>query len=1006
MSEYKTKGEIPFENEFVETLTENGWTYVKELDNATPKILQEHFRTILNQNNHEVLKNHPITDKEMDDIMRFIGGMTPTEANNFLTDGYVSEIKLTRDNPELGTIQLRAFWRDAVAGGQMRYEVIKQAVRPGMENNLRDPNRRFDVTLLFNGLPLIQIEEKKVDVMLSAATNQIAKYKAEHKYDGLYSMVQIFVALKEDANRYFANQRNFEDFNDKFFFEWLDATNKPVRNWKQFTEEFLKIPMAHNIVSNYTIVDEGQLIVLRPYQIHAINAIRAAFSEHKNGYVWHATGSGKTMTAFKVSTLLQRDPNNQIVFLSDRKELDSQSGKNFSEFASGSDDRVFETDNTNDLERRLKSNNTGVIVTTINKMKIVVDRHNERIENGKKGILDKVMQKRLVFVVDEAHRSQFGEMQRVIKRAFPKQNWYGFTGTPIFDFNKTAQDQTTESQFGPELHRYNIGNALNDGAILKFNSEYVTLASATDQNDDDVDERDLPISMYDGDAPEADKYRDKVVHWITKNWKRKSVAGRFNAILATENIKQALKFYHLFKKANQNKESNLKVAITYSLNENGDDNQEQRNSLAEAMEDYSVQYTDSKGTFNLDNINAYVEDVAKRSARKEEQYKNLKPEDSIDLVIVVARLLTGFDAPRLNTLYLDKMLQYQGLIQAYARTNRLYDKYKPQGNIVVFRYPQLMEERTKDAFEKYAGEGSFKRVFRPEFEEMQSEFAETVANLRRYVPQPSDANALQDETQADQIEFLNRFRELASKLQYIASYSRFDWESQEDAYGITQEEYGYYQGAFENIKSLVTTSVDPESDEPEQLELNFDFEDVVISELVIDKEYVLSLGTKLIAANKNLSETDTEENRVKAENSQKEFNQSLEKLAKSGSQHTASQIKDFIDEKKANIDEVDDDFDAQKEFEIRNSKMKKRSILDFSDEWGLDAARLTRLDTEYEATGEFSHEQELKKTANKKKAEMNGHSFKNALDYKATVQREWQKFIAEDLQIYRVDGGK
>lgn len=999
MSLYKTKGEIPFENEFIETLCHNGWTYLQELDEATPQQLENHFREILNQNNREVLSGVDITDREMQDIMRFIEGMTPIDVNRFLTKGYVAEINLTRENPDLGRIQLRAFWRDDVAGGQMRYEVIKQAIRPGMENKPDDPNRRFDVTLLFNGMPLIQVEEKKVDVSLKTATNQIAKYKSEHKYDGLYTLVQIFVALKEDASRYFTNQKSADSFNDKFFFEWLDASNKAVRNWKQFTEEFLMIPMAHNIVSNFTLVNSENLVVLRPYQIHAVKAIREAFAQHKDGYVWHATGSGKTMTAYKTATLLQRDPANQVIFLSDRKELDSQSGKNFAMFSSGSDDNVFEINNTNDLIRHLKSNKTGVIVTTINKMKIAVDRHNAQIAAGKKGFLDKVMQRRMVFIVDEAHRSQFGEMQRTIKQAFPKQNWYGFTGTPIFEFNKTSEDQTTETQFGPELHRYNIGNALNDGAILKFNSEYVNLAQVTDQNGDDIQEPDLPDSFYDGDSEESDQYRNKVVKWIIKNWQKKSEHGSFNAILATSSIQQAQRFYDIFKKKYENGESKLKVAITYSLNENGDNNQSQRNGLVEAMKDYSQRYTDNDSTFNLDNINAYIEDVAKRAARMEGQYRHLKPEQSIDLTIVVARLLTGFDAQRLNTLYLDKLLEYQGLIQAYARTNRIFDKNKSQGNIVIFRRPKLMEERTKDAFEKYAGEGSFKKVFRPDFDQMQNEFREEVSDLRRYVPQPEDANDLQDETQDDQIAFLNRFRSLAKKLQYIASYSEFNWNEQANDYGITQEEYGYYQGAFENIKTIVTATQEDEIEDPKQQELlNFDFDDVVIHELVIDKEYVLTLATKAIRAQHEFMKSQTERDRQLTEDTQKELETALNKYAKSGHSATAEQIKSFISE--TDIMQGDKDFDAVSAFASRQSRAKQRAILDFCDEWGLDPDQLTRLNTEYVASGKFDHERDLRQTADRQTAAASGHVFKNVLQYKAAASNAWETFIKEDLTKY------
>lgn len=990
MSLYETKGEIAFENEFIETLTKNGWTYNKNLDEANPIDLENHFREILNKNNQSELNGVPITDEEMKEVMRFIGGMTPTEANGFLTNGYVSTITIRRENPELGSLDLHVFWRDDIAGGSMYYEVIKQAVRPGKEKDLKSPNRRFDVTLLFNGLPLIQVEEKKVDVQLKKASNQIVKYKFEGKYDGLYSMVQLFVALKEDASRYFANEKSADLFNDKFFFEWLDKENKPVRNWKQFTEEFLMIPMAHNIISNYTVVDGQVLKVLRPYQMHAVKAINEAFLKHQDGYVWHATGSGKTLTAYKTATLLQRNPNNQVIFLSDRKELDNQSGKNFVEFSADSDDNVFETNTTTELIKALNSAKTAVITTTINKMKIAVDRHNQQIADGKKGQLSKVMSKRIVFIVDEAHRSQFGEMQRVIRRAFPKQNWYGFTGTPIFEFNKTAQDQTTESQFGPELHRYNIGNALNDGAILPFNSEYVSLLQVKGGDDDYLDEDELDNSVYDGSGEGPEGYRSEVVNWIIKHWNQKSNNGKFNALFATSSIDQAMKFYHLFKKKQEDGSSTIKVAITYSIDENGTDNQEQREGLVEAMRDYSLRYTGTETAFNLDNIPAYVDDVAKRSARMEGAYKNISVDQEIDLTIVVARLLTGFDAQRLNTLYLDKLLEYQNLIQAYARTNRVFDKNKAQGNIVSFRRPNLMKERTQDAFEKYAGEGSYKKVFRPEFKDMQEQFAETISNLKHYVPTPEDANDLQQESQSDQIEFLARFRELAKDLQYIASYSEFDWNSQAKDYGITEEEFGYYQGAFENVKAWVTEENTESNEENEDEQLTFDFDDVVISQLVIDREYVLTLATKYL---RNPQDS-------LAEN---EFNKAAEKLEKSGSNKEAENIRQFVQEEKQN-GPVDDQYDANNRYLMRQSRRKQRAILDFTDEYGLDPELFRRLVTEYEATGEFRHESDLKKTADMEVAMENGHKYRNALDYKGSIGRKWQSFIKEDLAQYNVGG--
>lgn len=997
MTAYKVKGELAFENEFIETLTQNGWTYNEELLNATPDMLEDHFRDILNLNNRDVLDGTEITDAEMEDIMRFIGGMSPLEANDFLTNGYRSEIMLTRENSNQGKISLKAFWRDDVAGGQMHYEVIKQAIRPGKEGEVESPNRRFDVTLLFNGMPLIQIEEKRVDVTLKAATNQIAKYKSENKYDGLYSLVQLFVALKEDGAKYFANQKSAERFNDKFFFEWLDKSNKAVKNWKQFTTEFLKIPMAHNIISNYTIVNGESLVVLRPYQIHAVVAVRKAFEDHQDGYIWHATGSGKTMTAFKVATLLQRNPHNQVIFLSDRKELDSQSGKNFSEFADGSDDKIFETYRTDDLVKRLKSNETGVIITTINKMKIAVERHNYQIENGKKGILDNVMKKRMVFIVDEAHRSQFGEMQLIIRKAFPQQSWYGFTGTPIFEFNKTAQDQTTESQFGPELHRYDIGNALKDGAILPFNTEYVQMMSAS-TNGSELEESQIDDSMYEGDTNAAKQYREKVVKWINKNWRKKSANGQFNGLLAVSNIQQAIKFYDLFMEFNKKTDKPLKVGITYSLNENGDDNQEQRDGLVRAMKDYSMKYMQSESTFTLDNDAAYIDDIAKRTARMEGPYRTMKPEENLDLTIVVARLLTGFDAQRLNTLYMDKMMQYQGLIQAYARTNRVFNKHKSQGNIVVFRRPIEMEERTKDAFEKYAGEGTFKQVFRPDFEEMKLEFKEEVAALLRFVPTSQDANELTQESTKDKIEFLNRFRSLAKKLQYIASYSEFDWSEQLEEYGISEEEFGFYQGAFQNVKESIISN-DNDDDEAIPVQIDFDFEDVVINSLLIDREYVLTLASKYLRAKQDIEKDTSEQAKERVELANHEYNEALEKLRKSGAEEKADQVAEYVRE--ADGKNLPEDFDANQDFLSVQYDKKIDTMKSYANEFGADYKYLNRMNTEYEATGEITHEKDLKNSGQIEVARRNGHDYKNVLNYKGDLSRNARDLVTNKLKKFR-----
>lgn len=460
--------------------------------------------------------------------------------------------------------------------------------------------------------------------------------------------------------------------------------------------------------------------------------------------------------------------------------------------------------------------------------------------------------------------------------------------------------------------------------------------------------------------------------------------------MAVRNIPQAVAFYRLFKELEDKGEHHLKIALTYSVDPTGDKNIEYLDGLKEAMQDYSLRYTNSETTFNVDTMNAYIDDVAQRTARNEGAFRNLVKEQEIDLTIVVARLLTGFDAPRLNTLYLDKLMKYQGLIQAYSRTNRVFDKNKAQGNIVCFRRPKLMKERTQDAFEKYAGNGSFKKVFRPEFKQMQDEFITAVQDLKKYVPTPADANDLQDESQSDQIEFLERFRNLAKKFQYISSYSEFNWDEQSKKYGIDEKEFGFYQGAFENVKETLNQENGSADDDEDAPELKYDFDDVVISELKIDREYVLSLATKHLKDIDNLL-------------AEQDFTKAVDDLEKSGKTMDAKNIREFVEEEKKN-GPVPQDYDASASFARRQKRIKERKILDFADEYGLDVDLLKQLVTSYEATGEFTHETSLRNSADMEIAEENGHTFKNKLQFKGEIQREWRSFITEDLAQYNKNG--
>lgn len=742
--------ELEFEKNVIDLLTENGWEK-NILKNKTEKDLIENWANILFENNNikDRLNDCRLTEGEMWQIIDQINQLrTPLKLNGFINGGSVT---IKRDNEEdklhFGKeISLKIYDRAEIIGGQSRYQIAEQPIFKAKNNIF--PNRRGDFMLLINGMPLFHIELKKSGIPVSQACNQIKKYAHEGVYTGLFSLVQIFVVMNPEETKYFANPGPDNEFNEKYFFHWADFNNNHINDYKQITSTLLHIPTAHQLIGFYTVADntDGILKVMRSYQYYAANGIadRVAKTHWENkdiygGYVWHTTGSGKTMTSFKSACLIANSKDaDKVVFLMDRIELGMQSLREYRGFADASTE-IQETEDTYMLIDKLKSSNPKdtLIVTSIQKMSNIKDD-----SIYKQADIDLINKKRIVFVVDECHRSTFGEMLANIKDTFPRAIYFGFTGTPIHNENK-KKDTTTAMIFGNEIHRYSISDGINDGNVLGFdpikictykdndlrkqvalkesnstsieeaysdykkkeiyekfmNNSLVHMTKYVDKNENIHQgiEDYILRSQYD-----RDEHREAVVEDILNNWLDLSKMNKYHAILATNSIPEAIKYYKLLKEKKEKGLTNLRFTALFDQNiDNNDGNTIKEEAVVEILSDYNANFGQ---TFSMSNFKQFKNDVCARLAHKSPYiYIQNKPEEQINLLIVVDQMLTGFDSKWLNTLYLDKVLDYENIIQAFSRTNRLADNDKPHGIIRYYRKPHTMELNIEKAFELYSG---------------------------------------------------------------------------------------------------------------------------------------------------------------------------------------------------------------------------------------------------------------------------------------------------------------
>ena len=738
--------EADFENALIAELKNKGWEH-EVLKNPSEADLLKNWAKILFDNNREIdrLNDKHLTDGEMQQILEQIRDLkTPLKLNSFINGKTVA---ITRDNPDdarhLGKeVSLKIYDRQEIAAGQSRYQIVQQPQFARQSKMLHD--RRGDLMLLINGMPVFHIELKRSGVPVSQACHQIEKYSAEGIFSGLFSLVQLFVAMAPEETLYFANPGVDGKFNKDFYFNWADFNNEPINDWKAIASTLLSIPMAHQLIGFYTVADgsDGVLKVMRSYQYHAANAISDKVSktdwadkDRLGGYVWHTTGSGKTMTSFKSAQLIAHSKDaDKVIFLMDRIELGLQSLREYQGFASDNE-TVQATENTGVLITKLKSSDPAntLIVSSIQKMSNIheeggLQNHDVELINAK----------RMVFIIDEAHRSTFGDMLITIKNTFPSAVFFGFTGTPIHEENKKKKS-TTATVFGNELHRYSIADGIRDQNVLGFDPYKVLTykdrdlrrevalekAKASTESEALADPKKKKIfNTYMrevGMAGHTDALGDyvkgiedellsaqytrvehqrKVVEDILENWGHFSRDNKFHAIFATSSIPEAIEYYRLIKAARPA----LKITALFDPNiDNTGGVIFKEAGLVEIMEDYNARYACD---FTLADHAKFKKDIAARLAHKKPYLRiETTPEQQIDLLIVVDQMLTGFDSKWLNTLYLDKVLRYENIIQAFSRTNRLFGRHeKPHGTIRYYRYPHTMERNINDAVKLYSGD--------------------------------------------------------------------------------------------------------------------------------------------------------------------------------------------------------------------------------------------------------------------------------------------------------------
>lgn len=729
---------------------------------------------------------------------------------------------------------------------QNEYQVTHQITNEGTYKN------RYDVTLLINGLPLVQIELKRRGLELKEAFNQINRYQRHSFWSarGLFNYVQIFVISNGVNTKYYANNRK-QSFKQTFY--WAEKDNELITQLDQFADYFLEKCHLSKMICKYIVLQETYkiLMVLRPYQYYAVEGlVDQVKNTRNNGYIWHTTGSGKTLTSFKAAQILTVLPKvHKVVFVVDRADLDYQTTREFNAFRK---DCVDGTSNTKSLVKQF-ADETPLIVTTIQKLNNAIqhDAHADVMETQK--------DERIVFIFDECHRSQFGETHKRITKFFTQAQMFGFTGTPIFADNASKNDlgkRTTKDLFGECLHKYVITNAIKDENVLKFSIEYWGKLKRSDGSL--IDEK--VVSIDTKEFFENPERIEQIVDWVIANHNRKTHNKDFTAMFAVSNVDTLIQYYETFKAKRLAGEHDLRVVTIYTYGTNEEDKDadgligepdfniekdapqysHSREKLEEFIADYNEMYQTKYNTRDSNSFYNYYKDIAKRI--KERDKVGFNDKDRVDILLVVNMYLTGFDAKKVNTMYVDKNLRYHGLIQAFSRTNRILNEVKSQGNIVSFRN---LKANTDEAIALFSDPNAQETILIEPYEEYVKEFNEAVKLLKSLVPTVESVNDLKDEK--EELQFIKSFRNLMRILNVLKSFSEFSWS---DLY-LSEQEFEDYKSKYLDLYDKARSD---KEDESVSIINDVDFELELIQRDEINVAYILALLAALHAATHSADE--------------------------------------------------------------------------------------------------------------------------------------------------------
>lgn len=862
--------------------------------------LKENFRRILNERNADKLEGTPISDSEFKRIMIDISDKSVFESAQILRDKYVLE----RDDETKVYLSLMNIKKWC----QNTFQVTNQV-------SVNDTHKsRYDVTILINGLPLVQIELKRSGVAITEAFNQIERYRRQN-YTGLFRFIQMFVVSNKMETRYYANSD--QKIMKSHMFYWSDEKNERINVLKDFIESFLEPCHIAKMISRYMIINETDkiLMALRPYQVYAVEALlNRAIETNNNGYIWHTTGSGKTLTSFKASQILAQEPDiKKVIFLVDRKDLDGQTLGEFNKFESDSVDRTF---NTKKLLKQMDDPTRKLIITTIQKM-------DNAIKSGHP-VMECYKEDKVVFIIDECHRTQFGSMHRIIRQHFGNAQYFGFTGTPRFEENASQDGRATADIFGECLHHYLIKDAIRDGNVLGFSVEYMNTFDRSEK----ITEDGYVNKINEAEIWMADERVQKVAEHIIANHNKKTRDQMYTGMLTVQSIPMAIQYYHVFQKLKKQGVHNFNVTTIFSYQDNEAiddtmDEQTRRDILEGIIQTYNETFDKN---FSTDTFDGYFNDVSNR-------VKKGLPDQKLDILIVVDMFLTGFDSKKLNTLYVDRNLQHHTLIQAYSRTNRVEEPTKPYGNIVAYRN---LKEKTDEAIELFSKTDNTDTVLSLSFQAYLTKFKQALIELFELAETPQAVDQL--EREEDQRDFVIAYRELAKHMQKLKTFDEFAFDK--ETLGIDEQTYEDYKGKYLDIYDKVMRP-DKETVEGESILDNIDFNIEILRNDLINVQYILDLLNQI-----DLSDTEQQEKDIK------EIRKVLDKADDDQLRLKSDLIRTFLDKVVPNLNEGDSIDDAYYNYE---SKVKVGELEQFSEETDYPLELLKSLVKEFEFSGHLNN---------------------------------------------------